>query len=334
MANFDVRFWGFFTLGLLSLMLVMGALALWWQTRERARSAQRLPRWQAHPSIHSTSTATASARAKRGQGGQRWLSASPALEQLLERVPGIAGYDRFLQQTGWPISTAQAVLGSLALAVAVLALGALLGAPWALSALAALGAVLLGQATLVWRRQHRASQLELQLPDALSLIARSMQAGHAFSSALQIAAEESPSPMGSELRGVFSEIQYGESANEALGRWAERVAGQDVRIFVIAVRIQSETGGNLAELLHQTAALIRERQKLRGVVRVLSAEGRISAVVLTLLPFVLAALLTALNPTFMSQLWTDPMGQRLLTLALALLAVGTLWMWQLVRMRP
>lgn len=325
MATMDIRFWGFFTLGLLSLMLVMGALALWWQTRTLERSEQRLPRWQARPSGSSTSQA---------QRSKRWLSASPRLEQLLDRVPGISHYELFLQQTGWPLSSAEAVLGSMVLAVGVLALGALLNAPWTFAWVAALTAVLAAQATLAWRRQHRASQLELQLPDALSLIARSMQAGHAFSSALQIAAEESPSPMGSELRGVFSEIQYGESANEALGRWAERVAGQDVRIFVIAVRIQSETGGNLAELLHQTAALIRERQKLRGVVRVLSAEGRISAVVLTLLPFVLAALLTALNPAFMSQLWTDPMGQRLLTVALALLGFGTLWMWQLVRVRP
>lgn len=320
----DGRFWGFLVLCLLSLMLLAGAVLLWWQTLSRERSAQRLAGWQAD-------TTTGSPRL---QMDRRWLSTSPRLAQWLAHLPGIDRYDRFLQQTGWSLSTAQALLGSGALALGVLTLGAVLMLPWTLSCLAALTAVATGQVVLVWRRQHRAGQLEQQLPDALSLIARSMQAGHAFSSALQIAAEESPAPMGSELRGVFSEIQYGESANVALGHWAERVAGQDVRIFVIAVRIQSETGGNLAELLHQTAALIRERQKLRGVVRVLSAEGRISAVVLTLLPFVLGALLTSLNPAFMAQLWTDPMGQRLLSLALALMLVGTLWMWQLVRVQP
>jgi len=140
--------------------------------------------------------------------------------------------------------------------------------------------------------------------------------------------------MSEELRPVFNEIQYGESPNEALRHWAERVAGEDVRIFVIAVRIQSETGGNLAELLHQTAALIRQRQKLRGTVRVLSAEGRISALVLTLLPFGLAGLLTTLNPGFMAQLWTTLTGQRLLTLALLQMGLGVLWMWRLVRVQP
>ena len=325
MSTVDVRFWGFLTLCLLSLMLLAGAVQQWWHNRSGERSAQRLAGWQA------SAPPTGSPRL---QLDRRWLSASPRLAQWLDHLPGIDRYDRFLQQTGWPLSTAQALLVSGALALGVMALGALLQLPWTLSLLAALTGVGAGQATLVWRRQHRAGQLEQQLPDALSLIARSMQAGHAFSSALQIAADESPAPMGRELRGVFSEIQYGESANEALGHWAERVAGQDVRIFVIAVRIQSETGGNLAELLHQTAALIRERQKLRGVVRVLSAEGRISALVLTLLPFVLGALLTTLNPAFMAQLWTDPMGQRLLSLALALMLVGTLWMWQLVRVQP
>ncbi len=326
MGTLDIRYWSFFALGLLSLMLLMGALSLWWQARTSQRSQQRLPGWRQR----TVATTTAS----RARASLRWLSASPRLEQLLERLPGIERYDRFLQQTGWPVSSAEALLGSLALASMVLVLCILMGLPFMFGALGALASVAVAQATLVWRRQHRAAQLERQLPDALSLIARSMQAGHAFSSALQIAGQESPAPMGRELRGVFSEIQYGESPNEALGHWAERVAGDDVRIFVIAVRIQSETGGNLAELLQQTAALIRERQKLRGTVRVLSAEGRISALILTLLPFGLGAMLSALNPDFMAQLWTDPLGVRLLTLALGLMALGMLWMWRLVRVQP
>ena len=327
MSAMDVRYWVFFMLGLLSLMLLMGGMALWWQGRRLQRSQQRLPGVKGRAQPPKTG-ATAPRRSA------RWLSASPRLAQWLARLPGIASYDRMLLQTAWPISSAEAVVGSVALALGVLSLGALLATPFVPTLLVALAAVLVAQAALVWRCKHRAAQLERQLPDALSLIARSMQAGHAFSSALQIAAQESPAPIGGDLRGVFNEIQYGESANEALVHWAERVAGEDVRVFVVAVRIQSETGGNLAELLHQTAALIRERQKMRGVVRVLSAEGRISALILTLLPFGLAALLSALNPKFMAQLWTDPLGLRLLGVALGLMVLGMLWMWQLVRMRP
>lgn len=321
----DFRYWGFFVLGLLSLLLLMGAAAMVWHNRTHARTDQRLP---------SRPGAATLARAARSGAGGHWFTAPAHLAKRLAGLPGFERYDRLVQQTGWPIDGAAAILGSALLALAAGALALLAGAPLLLVPLSALLAALSVQGVLLWQAGHRGDLLGKQLPDALSLIARSMQAGHAFSSALQIAAQESPSPISGELRGVFNEIQYGEGTNEALGRWATRVAGEDVRIFVIAVRIQSETGGNLAELLHQTAALIRERQKLRGVVRVLSAEGRISAVVLTLLPFGLAGLLTTLNPAFMAQLWTDPLGLRLLLTALALMGLGMLWMWQLVRVQP
>ncbi|MEN9889199.1 MAG: hypothetical protein RL559_1236 [Pseudomonadota bacterium] len=318
MPAMDYRLWGFFVLGLLSLLLLMGALALWWRTRVR----------------HSPRLGNAGAASPRSglKANRHWLSASPRLDRWLAQVPGIAHYDRWLRQTGWPLSSAEALFGSLGLAVLATLLGGLMRWPLGLSLLLGLGTVLLVQAVLLGQRQRRLQRLEQQLPDALSLMARSMQAGHGFASALQIAAQESPQPMGRELRGVFSEIQYGEAPTEALSHWAERVAGGDMRIFVVAVRIQSETGGNLAELLHQTAHLIRDRQKLRGVVRVLSAEGRLSALILTALPFGLAGLLSAINPGFMGLLWNDPIGLRLSALMGALMAVGMLWMWRLVRL--
>lgn len=114
---------------------------------------------------------------------------------------------------------------------------------------------------------------------------------------------------------------------------AARVASDDVRYFVVAVVIQNETGGNLAEILKNTAHLIRERQKIAGIVRVLSAEGRISAVILSLLPFALAALMALLNPGFISKLWTDPIGLQLVYISLTLMAIGILWMWRLIQIR-
>lgn len=323
-ADIDLRFGGFFLLGLLSLTLLMAGIGLWWLQRQRMLLSDRLP------TLHALQTV----RATRPDTVHRWLRASPQVQQWLLQLPGTERYDRFLLQTGWPLRSTEVLLGTAALALLVLLLCGLANVPVALAVTAALAAALMVQGVLLWRRNHRAAQMERQLPDALALVARSMQAGHAFSSALQIAAQESPQPMGTELRKVFNEIQYGESANDALTHWTERVVGQDVRIFVIAVRIQSETGGNLAELLNQTAALIRERQKMRGAVRVLSAEGRISAVILTLLPFALAAALSVLTPDFMSQLWTDPLGIRMLTLALGLMGIGMLWMWHLARIQP
>lgn len=139
--------------------------------------------------------------------------------------------------------------------------------------------------------------------------------------------------MSHELRAVFEEINFGVSTAQALQALSTRVVSEDVRYFVVAVVIQNETGGNLAEILKNTAALIRERQKIAGVVRVLSAEGRISALVLSILPFALAAFMSLLNPGFISKLWTDPMGLQLVYVSLALMALGILWMWKLIQIR-
>jgi tight adherence protein B len=193
--------------------------------------------------------------------------------------------------------------------------------------------VLAVTAYLQHRRSRRMALIGQALPDALDLIARSMQAGHAFTSALHLAAKDSPAPLSLELRTVFEEINFGVGSAQALQALSVRVASDAVRYFVVAVVIQSETGGNLADILKNTANLIRERQKMAGVVRVLSAEGRISALVLSLLPFVLAAFMRLLNPGFISKLWTDPMGLQLVYVSLTLMAIGILWMWKMIQIR-
>jgi tight adherence protein B len=113
----------------------------------------------------------------------------------------------------------------------------------------------------------------------------------------------------------------------------QRVPSTDVSYFVIAVLIQRETGGNLAELLGNISALIRARLKLLGTVRVLSAEGRLSAWILTLLPFVLGAVLQLVNPEFVSVLWTDPNGLRMVVIALILMVFGIFVMWRIIKIR-
>lgn len=314
MNTTDTRLWIFFGLGLVSLLLLAAAIGQVWRGHRRLRSQRRL---QELPPA----------------AGEHLVVGGSALTQTLSHWPVMARYAQLLVQAGVGFRPARALAACGLLALGAFALAWAWGLPPALALVSAVGALTLAHGVLLWRRHQRMRLLELQLPEALSLIARAMQAGHAFGSALQMSAQESPPPIGVELQAVFSEIQYGQSPGQALVRWAERVNAQDVRIFVTAVRIQSETGGNLAQLLHQTSALMRERQKLRGTVRVLSAEGRISALILTLLPLALAGLLTTLNPEFMAQLWTDPIGQRLLTLAAALMAAGMVWMWRLARLQ-
>jgi tight adherence protein B len=264
---------------------------------------------------------------------RRMLSQWGWAERALQTLPGVMAIDHFLLQTGLALSLAQAASVAGVLVLLALALGTSLGWPAPLSVvLGALG-LLLWTAFLQHRRSQRMALIDQALPDALELMARSMQAGHAFISAMQVAAKESAPPLSHELRTVFEEVNFGISTPQALQALAVRVASEDVRYFVVAVVIQTETGGNLAEILKNTARLIRERQKIAGVVRVLSAEGRISAVILSLLPFVLAAFMSWVNPDFVSRLWTDPLGLQLLYVSLILMAFGILWMWRLVQIR-
>jgi tight adherence protein B len=144
---------------------------------------------------------------------------------------------------------------------------------------------------------------------------------------------EMPEPIAAEFRIVFDEINYGISTQEALGNLAIRVPSTDLRYFVIAVLIQRETGGNLAELLGNISSLVRARLKLLGTVRVLSAEGKMSGWVLTLLPFALGTVLQIVNPNFLSVLWTDPLGIKMAGFALTMMLFGIVVMWRITKIR-
>ena len=262
---------------------------------------------------------------------ERNLSEMPAMERLLLFVPRVHQLDRLLIQSGSSWTVARFFGISALIGFAGFAAAALLHLPgWLPLALGALGA-LLPLFYILRRRNQRLHKLDEQLPEALDLISRAMRAGHAFPSALQMVAEESQDPTGSEFRITFEEINYGIAVKDALLNLATRVPSSDLRYFVIAVLIQRETGGNLAELLGNISALIRARFKLLGAVRVLSAEGRLSAWILTLLPICTALFINLVNPGFMEILWTDATGWKMLQTTLALMAFGIFWMWRIVK---
>jgi tight adherence protein B len=182
-------------------------------------------------------------------------------------------------------------------------------------------------------RTARLRRIERQLPEALDLICRALRAGHAFPSALKMAGDEMPEPIAGELRIVHDEINYGVSLQQGLTHLSDRVPLTDLRYFVVAVLTQRESGGNLTEILGKLAHLIRERLKLLARVRVLSSEGRMSAWVLGLLPFLLGGAMTLINPEFMRPLWTDPMGHGFLKYMLGSMLVGVLIIRRIVRIR-
>jgi tight adherence protein B len=181
--------------------------------------------------------------------------------------------------------------------------------------------------------KKRMVKLETQLPDALDLMVRALRAGHAFPTSLQMVGDEMSAPIGSEFRILFDEINYGINLQDAMLNLVSRVPSTDLRYFVVAVLIQRETGGNLAELLDNISGIVRARLKLQGNIRTLSAEGRLSAWILSLLPFGAGLLINLVNPGFMTVLWTDPMGLRLIWGALFLMVFGIWWMSRIVRIR-
>lgn len=263
----------------------------------------------------------------------RKLSNSRWLVQLLADVPGVNTLDRALKQAGMKITVGRFIGYTFACAAIGPVLGVLLS--FKLPVQLAIGCALAFAPWLTVRRKRgqRLKQLERQLPDATDLIARSLRAGHSFASALGMLADEMAEPLGAEFRTAFDEINYGVSMNTALHNITERVPLDDLRYFVIAVLIQRESGGNLAEILTNIGFIIRERLKLFGKVRALSAEGRLSAWILALLPFVIVAILSVLSPGFIKIFWTDPSAEKLGFICLGMMALGILWMRKIVRIR-
>jgi len=264
---------------------------------------------------------------------ERRLSENPELDILLRRLPVSRTLDRMLVQAG----SKQLVAGLLLMCgggfLLVLLLASVAGLPFVgVLACAAFGAAL-PLLRLTRARDARLAQFERQLPDALDMMSRAMRAGHAFPTALKLVADEAAAPLGEEFKAAFDEVNFGVAMGDALGSLAGRVPSMDLQYFVVAVLIQRESGGNLTELLSSISAIIRDRLKLAGQVRVLSAEGRISAWVLCLLPFGAGAMMTLANPQTMSVLWTDPAGRKMLGAAAVMMVVGVLAIRKIVRIR-
>ncbi len=264
---------------------------------------------------------------------KRLLAGSPRMQQWLMSVPRISTLDRWLEQSGSTWSVAQ-LLGYCAMvALCTVALIPLLPIPVPLVLVGAALAAVLPVLRVMHLRGKRLKQMEAQLPDAVDMISRALRAGHSFSGALGMVGQEMKAPIGPEFRTTFEEINYGVALDEAMTNLAIRVPVGDLRYFVIAVLIQRESGGNLAEILDTIGTMVRERLKLFDKIRVLSAEGKMSAWVLGLLPFCTAALIQVVNPGFMTVLWEDPIGLRMIGGALVSMAFGVLWMRKIIRIR-
>ena len=261
------------------------------------------------------------------------VSEIPWLNRWLLNLPGIRKIDRLLKQADIRYPLGFFILLSLFLIFTGLYLGSALLHH---SALGVAGAAILGAVPylyLNYKKHKRMRRFERQLPEVLELIARSLKAGHAFSGGLQMVAEEFPDPAGKEFGKAFDEINYGIGVSQALKNLAERIDVADLKFFVVSVIIQRETGGNLAEILENISYLVRELFKLAGYIKAVTAEGRLSAAILCILPFVMAFVLFLLNPDYMKILFKDPLGPFLIGPALFMTFLGIIVMKRITKIK-
>lgn len=259
------------------------------------------------------------------------LSTLPHLDRVLKHIPLANAMRRWLVQAGLTIKLdlfLLILLGSITSSVFI-ALGFFTGF-WSRTALVALG-ITAPFAWVAYLRVKRKRAFQEQLPNALDGLARAMQAGHSFTVALRMVARDLDEPIASEFRLAAEEINFGASVRIGMERLADRIDTEDIRFFVAAVLIHLQTGGKLTDLLFSLAALVRDRRKLAKTIRVLSAEGRLAAWILTALPVVTGFVIYTLNPTFMSILWTDPNGVFLIKVMAVMVVLGLVWMAWLTR---
>jgi tight adherence protein B len=262
---------------------------------------------------------------------EKYLRTLSPLGRAVQRLPGMDGLARLIDQAGLKTPAYRVVLQAVALGVcAGLVVTTLTSEPL-------FG--LLAAATVFWipilririKRDQRIALFEEQLPDALSVMSRALRAGLPFTEAMRFVAEENADPIAYEFRTAYTDINYGMNTKAAFLALLERVPSMSFMTVVTAVVIQRETGGNMAEILDKIAAVVRGRFRLQRRVRTLSAEGRMSAWILVLVPFVLAGALFIIQPDYLPSLTKDPLGRWLILGACVNMTAGILWIRKIIR---
>jgi len=309
-----------------SVLLLLDGLRAGWRSWFANEHRRLKPRFRAIRGIAAPSSGP-------GLLKLRNLSGSATLDATLRHLPRIAHLDQLILQAGYEFNVAR-LLGVSVCASFLAMIGTLaMNAATLFTILGAIAALLAPTLWLIQRKSNRLAVIEEQLPAALDMLAAAMQAGHAFPSALKMAGEELPEPICAEFQTAFDEINFGLDHTLALGNFAKRLPIEDVRHFVLAVMIQKDTGGNLSALLTKIATLMRSRAKFRRSVRILTAEGRLSAWILILLPFALGFVLHVLNPGFFDILFKEPLGRRLVGTALLMMCLGIFWMSRAIKIQ-
>jgi tight adherence protein B len=316
----------------LSFMTLFLLFTMLFGTASRARRERELARRMAGPHDSDLVGVTSDGEAAL-EGWAGWIPTpiATAGRQLAEAGGFSDAVERRLEQAGMPVRVGEfvatsglaalvagllgeLVFGNLLFAVLFAAIGG--AAPWAY---------------LGYKLNRRVNQLHAQLPDVMMILASSMRAGHSFLQALDTVAKEIGDPSAPEFSRVVAEIRLGRPVEEALSALADRVGTDEFKWAVMAVNVQRDVGGNLAEILDTVAETVRERDTVRRQVKVLSAEGRLSVKILVALPFLMTLYVAKVNPAYIRLLWTTRPGLIMVGFAVVLMAIGIYWARRVVK---
>ena len=262
---------------------------------------------------------------------EKHLQSLSPFERQLESLPLTEGLRKWIEQAGWNTLSYRLVLIAIAMSIAACI------AAWLTTRipLAAVGGFIVGGVLpfiQLWSARHkRMSLFEEQLPEAIDSMKRALKAGHPFAACIKLVAEDMEEPIAHEFKQTFADINYGNDLRRAMLGLLQRVPSITVMALVTSILVQKETGGNLAEILEQISKVIRGRFKFQRRVKTLSAEGRMSAWILALLPFGLFALLTVSSPDYLPVLLEHPTGQKMIAVGGFMGIVGIFWIRRIIR---
>ncbi|MCD6415381.1 MAG: type II secretion system F family protein [Planctomycetes bacterium] len=266
---------------------------------------------------------------------KRAFSDIPALDGALHKASWAEKLDGLLMEAQLSISVSAYLMVCFFLA----ALGAAVSVLWRRQFdpfLALLFAMILGGSPTIYvwlKSRSRLKRFNSQLPDALDLMSSSVKSGQSLNAAIQNVADEMPEPINDEFSIMADELSFGVPFSDVVRHLTDRMNTPDVRFFASSLMIQKETGGNLSEVLDGLQNTIRERFRIMGRVKTLTAQGRLSGVIVGLLPLVLCGVIYLLNPSYMVPLFTDPTGQKLVMFAVVWQLIGAFFIYKIVNIK-
>lgn len=260
-------------------------------------------------------------------------SSIPFLDRMLSGMASAKRLQLIIDQSGLPIRTGALILASLSLGSVTGLILALMSGSNLLGFVVFCLIVPLPFLWVLWRRSKRVDRFEELLPEAIDLTVNALKSGFSLEAAMSLVAQEMPDPVGPEFAITYEEQNLGVEFVQALENMLRRVPSDDLRILTTAISIQRRTGGNLAEILGMISRMIRERFMLRREIRIHTAQGRLSGLILVVLPLVLAVMVQFMNPEYLQILMNDPAGPYLIVGALILQVIGILAIRRIVRLR-